>query len=637
MCALVVLATVGLAWQHLRSTPRDAASPIVPESHIAAVVLPAEVPALAEWGWLRLGLMDLVAGRLRSDGIATPPSESVLAWLGQLPAGAPVDAIDPDIAPTGALRVRPTALFSDGAWTVRLAIAAPRAPVVLEARDADVLVAAHAAADLLLVQLGHAPPPRREAGALALDELLQRTRAAILSDQFDLARELIQRAAPELRGKPEVELRLAQIGMGQGDYQDAQQRLTPLLDKVPGDADPVLRARILNTLGGIEARRGQLAEAEATYSEAAELLADRSDPVGLGLAWMGLGAVASWRGDADAAASHIARARVELEAGGDTLTLAQADMNLGMLAMQRRRPADALPILQRAEQRLAKLGAREELAFVRTELVAAHLLLLDRAAARTQSDLIWPAETQTGNQRLRWRLVLSRAGLLAAEGQLDAADVLLARIEAQAAPRDDAEVRALAAVLVARVAGWRGAHERAATLAQAALTKPLESAEPDIWLDALQRHLQALRRGGQVEAAAGQTARLLAWVEAQPNDWRRLQAALATAGQAWAERREADALAAFADAAARASRLGVPEDILDVAAARVPALIASGELDRAGEAAGTVAAWADRDARAAWVSAQLYRAQDRSEAWRKATERALQLAGQRVLPTADPS
>src|SRR5690606_29773527 len=130
---------------------------------------------------------------------------------------------------------------------------------------------------------GHAPPPRREAGALALDELMQRTRAAILSDRFDLAHELILRAEPALRNQPEVELRLAQIAMGQGGYATAEQRLTQLLDKVPADADATLRARILNTLGGIEARRGRLAEAEASYTEAATLLADGRDPVGLGL------------------------------------------------------------------------------------------------------------------------------------------------------------------------------------------------------------------------------------------------------------------------------------------------------------------------------------------------------------------
>lgn len=626
----LALVTAGSFYQwRVRDVP-VAASDATVVARDAAFVLPAETPDLAEWSWLRLGLMDFVASRLRLGGVAAAPSEVVLALLKQ------ADSREPDVA--GALKIRPQARFHGGLWTVTLAADGAGVQASAQADADDVLAATRAAVDQLLIGLGRTPPPTTDApAAMALQELLQRTRAAILADQFELARELIAKASADLRDKPEIALRLAQIEMGQGHYDSALRQLTLLLDQAPKDIDPALRGRILNTLGGAEVRSGLFVEAEASYGEAIELLLPIRDAVGLGLAYSGRGAVAAQKGDLDAAAAELGRARVQLDAGGDAFSVAQIDMNLGLIAGQRYRPTQAVPILREAEARFARLGAREELAYVRYALIGVYLQLLDPAAALALSDQIWPPEAHTGNERLRWQLVLARACVLIAEGRLSEAAALVDRLGNESSADLDAATRASAATLSARIAAARGNAAQAAALAQAAMTPVLEQNEPDLYLSAWVLRLRALRDDGGIATAAKDTVALRAWVEAHSGEWRQIYAALAEAEQAWGEQRRDVAFARYADAARRAERLGVPEDRVEVAASHANALIEAGALDEASAVVGGIAPWAEHDVRAAWTEARMYRALDRTDAWRQATERSVRLARERVLPSAEKS
>jgi len=616
----IALLVAVVAWHvRLRSAPIAAIT-----ERSAAVVFPAQAPPLEEWSWLRLGLMDLVASRLRLGGVTTAPTESVLALLKQSGTN------EPDFA--GALKVRPTARFHDGTWTITLS-ADGGAQLSVAADAPDVLAATRIAADQLLIALGRSPAPSDGAASMVLQELLQRTKAAVLADQFDLARELIAKAPAPLQETPEITLRLSQIEIGQGHYDVARQQLARLLDRVPRDIDPVLKARILNTLGGAEVRSGSLDDAQTSYDEAVDLLLPIRDAIGLGLAYSGRGAIAAQRGDLDAAAAELGRARVELDAAGDAFSVAQVDMNLGLIAGQRYRPAEALPILREAEVRFAKLGAREELAYVRYALIGIALQLLDTDAASIASDASWPPEAHTGNERLRWQLVLARVCLRIAEGRLSEAASLVDRIERESSPDLDASARASAAAQSARIAWARGDAAHAAASAQAAMTPLLERDEPDLYLATWVLRLRALHADQVgIASAAKEAGALRAWVDAHPTEWRRLEAMLAEAEQAWAEHRREAALARYADAAAAAARLGVPEDRVDVTQSYASALIAAGDLDRASAAVGGIAAWAERDVRAAWIGAQLYRALGRTDAWRQSTERSLTLARERVLP-----
>lgn len=596
----------------------------------SALVMPATVPDLPDWAWLRLGLMDMVGNRLRLAGLPTLPSENVLALL----ADGGADHLLAD-APAGARVIQPGVERSGSAWRVTLEMPSTDGGVRVEATAPEPVDAAHAAADLLLIRLGHAPPEQAEDRPQALADLLLRIRAASLGDQFDLALQLIERAPEGLRGLPEVELEQALIEQGQGRYADAERRLVALRERVDAQARPVLRGRIAGATGSVQFRRLNLDEADRAFAEAIELLTGHNDSIGLAQAFMGRAAVASRRERLDDAAVDLGRARVEMEAGGDVVGIAQIDMNLGLLQIKRYRPATAVPLLREAESRFAALGAREELAYARYVIAGAQLQLLDMDGAGVTVDSFWPPEAHTGNQRLHWRLALSRAFVLTATGQLSAADAQLAQIREGTHDADDAAVLTGVQALAAAITAIRGDHVAAVRQLRAVLTPELREQRPDQFVTTWMAYLRSLRQSGDVEQAKEQTNKFAAWIDDNPNPWREIQRALALAEQDRVEGRMDAALAHFADAFERAQQLAIPEDLVHVAEPYAMALIDSGQIDRASAVVGRVSAWAGQDIRAAWAQAHLYRAQSRTEAWKRALARVEQLRGERMLPPFD--
>ena len=116
LVAVVVAATLAGAWHRHRSgLPGAPVATTLPTG--AAMVLPATVVATLEWGWLRLGLMDLVATRLRRGALATTSSETVVALVDALHGGA----LDRTRLPASVL-IEPAVTLGDGRWTVQLAL-----------------------------------------------------------------------------------------------------------------------------------------------------------------------------------------------------------------------------------------------------------------------------------------------------------------------------------------------------------------------------------------------------------------------------------------------------------------------------------------------------------------------------------
>ena len=102
-------------------------------------------------------------------------------------------------------------------------------------------------------------------------------------------------------------------------------------------------------------------------------------------------------------------------------------------------------------------------------------------------------------------------------------------------------------------------------------------------------------------------------------------ATLAEAEQASAMRQREAALEKFALAMQLAERIGSPEDLVTVAAPYVDALVEASQLETARAVSGRVAAWADRDVRAATAQARLFRALGQDDAARKAETSAARL------------
>ncbi len=624
-----LLAFGGAKWQQ----PDSRIETQSPPARSDALVMPAEITADAQWQWLRLGLMDLVAGRLREGGIAILPSETVVGALG----GQGDATREAELLRFAANVYRPQVTQTESGWQVR--IAAPRnddagsAEIwVVNAEAADPVIAARRAADLLLVRLGRTPPP---VDSNELGELLHRSRAAMLSDQPELAQRLLDESSPAVRARPEVLHRRAQIALRQGDYSRVESLIEPALPALEASGRHGVRARLLVTLAAAQLRQRQIDDAKKNYGAAADLLADGSDPSTRGTALLGRGAAFAVDDRLDAAIVDLGRARSELQSANDALGLAQVDLNLAQIARMRHRPADALPMLEDARARFQALGSREEAAFATVSLAEVHSDLLDHRAALAMIDTLWPPEREVGNARMRLTLTVTRARALANQGRQLEAEHLIDVVRRDADEKLDRSARAKAEMLALRLAAERG--DLAATEAQAARIAETDLASVDACGFA---HAQSLRigllqrSGGDAALIAAQAGeQLRRWAE----DWqgqacvelplRLAEAHLAAAG--WPATREI-----YAQALRESERYGIPDLMVDVAFHYVQQLVQHGDLETAEAVSGRISPWTELDFRAAFTQALVYEARGRDAAWRQASATTQRLAGERLVAAA---
>jgi DNA-binding winged helix-turn-helix (wHTH) protein/tetratricopeptide (TPR) repeat protein len=616
--ALAALLCVALAW----SWQRHGGVAVVQGAADAALVLPVAVDAPAEWEWLRLGLMDLVATRLRRAALPTTSSETVVAVLGR--GQSAVDALP------ASWRIAPSATLGQGQWDVRLAARHGERRLEAHGRASDPVAAARAAADDLLIKLGHAPPAAEPGDRETAEAILrQRINAAVLSGQLDLARQLIAGAAPALAASPEIAMSAAKVAFFGGDYEAAREAMASLLARLPADAPGRRWARALNTLGAASYRLGRLDDAAAAYAQAVQRADAGRDPDVLASALIGRAGVASDRLQLDAAAADYGRARTLLAAAGDAFGVAAVDLNLGINALQRGQPAAALPLVRGAAGRFALYAAEDALGAALIAESDAELALLDHDAALATAQRLHALEQRSANPRQRGELAVARAAVLIGSGRLAEAEAALGRVLDQADPTTDAVVRAQASALLAEIAYARGdiaqAAELAATAHVPALASRLRPAYAEAWL----LRIRALREAGDTAAAREELDRMQAWSGAAPQPHDRIRVALATAEQEGAEGHAGASLASYEAAMALAAGRGIPAELVEVGASYASALLAAGKLDQAVSVSGRLAPLADRDARAAATAARVHAARGDTAAAAASRRRAEALAGER--------
>jgi len=635
--AIVVLLAAGdFFWRHasLNRAPSQAPSSLTPSTTATAAVLPVEVSAGDEWSWLRLGLMDLVAARLRRAGQGVVPSDNVVALARAERAGADDTFLALRQATGASYVVVPHVERSANGWAVEMTLrGADGSSREARASGDDPIATTRLASDRLLALLGKTAPPDG-AGELSLAELEQRTESAVLSDDFVTARRLIDAAPEALRKTPIMRLRLGQIEFRSGQLAAARTTLESLIADTAPESDAFIRGWALYQVGAVSMRQDRNDEAMRAFGEAITLTSTHNEPGILGRAYTGLAAAQVNIGRFDEAADNLGRARVAVGLSGDNLQLARIDANEGVLDNARGRHAEALPILERAAERFRQFGALNELFLTVAAEMKAHLGLLDASAALAVSDPVWAMRARLDNPGTRTAFELQRARALAACGRIADARKLLDELGRDAKPGETGlpgDVASESARMHLAMGDMPAALDDAAAAVARLPTIDEARERARAWLT----WSRALRAAGRTAEARNQVTELSRWASTHPTmPSVSLFAALAEAEQAIAEDRHDDALKSYNTALGDAERWAVPADVATVAISYGDNLIASADFERASAVIGRVARFADHDFDCALLQARLYHALGQRSTWQTALERARALAGERAIPAA---
>jgi DNA-binding winged helix-turn-helix (wHTH) protein/tetratricopeptide (TPR) repeat protein len=633
--ALLFALAIGAAWwRHApRSEPAMTATAPAASASPAdmTIVLPVDVAATPEDDWLRLGLMDLIAARLRASGLAVLPSDSVVRLV---PAGSARDAAIAAVRGVGERsHVIAAAVRHSGAdWMVRAELVEPDGSThAVQSQTDNAITAAGRAADALLELLGkHAPSEAMNAARLSQTELLQRVDAARLAGDPAQARALIAAADPALQAQPEVQLRLAQIDLRTGAFEASRARLAHLATQVTEETDASLHARIQSYLCIALARVGQLEAGERACDRAIGLLETRNQPAELGRVYSDRAIVRKLQEHYDAAAQDNARARIALTLAGDALQLAKVDGNESVMDMALGRYGEAVSVQRRIEQTFRRFGMNNERVVSLNNQAAAHLALLQPLDALERSDEAIAVLDRVTDASIRYATTLQRADALRHNGRLGEARVLLDELIAQTSGDESAVEQAVARAMEARLDLDTGQPAAALLLArQCILVRPAPTYD-DVRAQAWLTVVRSLDRLGRGEAAAAALKSFGAWAPTD-NPEVQLTLQLAMAERAAVERDPA-ARDRYAAALAQATRWAVPAPLADTVVSYGLYLIAQGDLPQASSVIGMVSRYADRDFDAAVLQAQLYHALGNEAAAQAATEQAHRLAGERSLP-----
>ncbi|WP_206751899.1 winged helix-turn-helix domain-containing protein [Luteimonas cucumeris] len=607
LAAVACLAIALAAWFQLRPSQTPALSAAVAED--AFMVLPVQASGPGDIAWARLGLMDFIADRMRRAGVPVLSSEATLGAIAQKGAA--------DIARHARGRVSTRVSHREGQWQVELEVAdREHGTRRAQARHARLIDAARIATDRLLLALGRRlPADRKEVPALA--ERLLRAQSAMLANELDTARRILN-DAPELqRNLPQLRYRLGQVDFRAGDYARSLATVEALLSE-PAAQEPLFRARLLNARGASLVRLGRFTDAGRSFDDAVRLLQDTAHAAELGHALTGRAVTHSAQGRFDRALADLGQARIQQVRAGDVLAVARVDANLGSVEMDRGRPAAALGYYRAAAPVFEEMGAINETAGVRWSLVSAQLELLENDAALAESARLYALLDRIRDPAVRARVIMGRTEALMAVGRLREARDLLLLPDAQTPILAEAHQRDFLMVEAARRSGDA---RSAAVLAQ----RMLETWPPDE--RALLREWTRLR---WLQAALDADLPL---PEFAPPPTADSVPGLLIRALRHAARDDQDAAGReFEAALALAERGGTPAEIAEAVLAQASWLMQQGRREEAGTLVGRVAPWAIRDFELAMLQLRLFREDGQVEPWRAALAQARRLAGERSIP-----
>ncbi|MFC4819098.1 winged helix-turn-helix domain-containing protein [Dokdonella ginsengisoli] len=624
--AVLALAVVLGAWLWHARPALDA------KDAVAVLPVAVEPEADPESAWLRLGLMDQIAERLREAGLRVVPSGNIAATARN--DGTPLLGEQRVGAATGAGRfvVATTRRVAAG-WVSRIEWRdADRVLREVEANGDSAVAATRQAGNRLLLALGRPAGTDVEQGDAPNEQWLQRIDAAVLDTDFTTARSLLDEAPADLRGTPAWLLRRADVDLATERMEAARAGYLELLGRLPA-IDATTHARALIGLSGPVAQAGDLAAAQRSLGEAIGLLRGMNAPQLLGEAFYGRGLFRMVQGDLDDAEADFSQARIALELAGDSLQLARLQGQQATLLALRNRHAESLAMWNAAADRFERFGDAEKFVDALGNCATEQLYLLQPqgALATVRRAEPWLARLdhplsealfgftfarvlalngRTREAREKFQSLLGSAASAEIVGMPAAVQVELAQLDfeqgdaASAARRAEAAMRALAdpalaSTLYARIrnSGWLVlSRSLRATAAAKTETAPgrLDAPSNDAGIGAIYRNLVEAETRWPVDPAAATRA---------------YEASLAAAKGA-----------------------GAPADVAEVVVSWGMALIRAGQASKATTVVGQVADWAGEDFACAVLQARLYLALRQPEAFARAYAAAQRLAGERPLP-----
>lgn len=645
--ALAVTVFAGLAagaiYLQRHPDPDDIGSSSVPrgEGEIA-LLLPVTVDDDPDHAWIRLGLMDLIATRLREAGQAMVPSETVVPITNGSASAPDEDEIEHWTETTGAhLVLAGQARLTAGRWTVSLrSIHGARPPLIAYGEAPDVLAAARNAADQLIVSLELTPTPDTDTDPdLAI--LMRRIKAAILAQQPDVARDLIASADRAQREEPLVRLASAWLEYGGRHLESAHAAFEALLEEPEFRRDPVLESEALLGIAGVLYQRADYTAAANRLVEATRLLDPGDNPNLFGTITRNLGLVILHQGRFDAARTYFARARRAHRSTGSAQGLATLDNNLGLLLGLQGRFAEALYYMKRAADANAALGNVGAELRDRANVVEILLGLLEPRTAMALEPRLAELTDQAANPELIALGNTARAAVLTANGRSETAEKLLNDVLRFTEGRDALyAARMWASLLRAERLAREGDVARAADVAVEIVGRessrnigPLADYLGRAWLIVLRARL----RDGDLAAAGDIVAAMEDWAKRSSVQAPRFYFALATAELAATAGEAQAAEVHYVRALSRADPGQLPLQLLQVAETYVPWLLATrldgdGKSDQAVLVADRLDRYAVQDYRAALLQLSVYHALGPPSAWRGALDRVRSLAGERQIP-----